>query len=117
MSRTIFPSRRSAMARQSSDVNKAQVIRDLLQSNPKTPVKEIVATVAKQGITVSDTYVYMVKGKAQAKKRKEKRERAIAAGNSSGIANPVELILQVRKVAEAAGGLRRLKQLVDILAE
>jgi len=105
------------MAKQKSDVNKAQIIKDILQKNPHTPVKEIMATLAQQGIKVSETYVYVVKSKSKAKKRKEKREKAIAASNSSGVANPVELILQVRKVAEAAGGIRRLKQLVDILAE
>jgi arginine repressor len=105
------------MAKQQPEVNKSQVIRDILEKNPHTPVKEIVATLAQQGIRVSDTYVYMVKGKAKARKRKEKRDRAIAASNSSGVANPVDLILQVRKVAEAAGGMRHLKRLVDILAE
>jgi hypothetical protein len=105
------------MARQKSEVNKSQAIRDILEQDPKTRVKDIVSTLAQQGVKVSDTYVYMIKGKTKAKKRKEKRQRAIAASNSSGIANPVELILGVRKLAGEAGGIRHLKQLVDILAE
>jgi hypothetical protein len=46
-----------------------------------------------------------------------KRQRAVEAAKQAGIANPVELILEVRKVAEKAGGIRHLKKLVDLLAE
>jgi hypothetical protein len=35
----------------------------------------------------------------------------------AGVSNPVDLILKVRSLAEAAGGIRKLKQLVDALAE
>jgi arginine repressor len=105
------------MANQNSEVNKSQAIRDILEKNPKMPNKEIVATLAQQGIKVSDTYVYMIKGKAHTRKQKAKRQKAIQAGNESGVVNPVELIVGVRQLAAAAGGIRKLKQLVDILAE
>jgi len=45
------------------EVNKFQAIRDMLEKNPPTPIQEIVAALAQQGIQVSDTYVYMVHGK------------------------------------------------------
>ena len=41
----------------------------------------------------------------------------MAASREAGMANPVELILEVRKLAAKAGGVRSLKKLVDLLAE
>jgi hypothetical protein len=38
-------------------------------------------------------------------------------GRQLGIANPVDLIMEVRRLSERAGGMRHLKQLVDVLAE
>jgi hypothetical protein len=43
--------------------------------------------------------------------------RSPAPGNSAGVADPVGLVRDVKALAERAGGLRKLKQLVDILAE
>jgi hypothetical protein len=34
-----------------------------------------------------------------------------------GVTNPVDLILEVRRLSEKAGGIRHLKKLVDVLAE
>jgi hypothetical protein len=112
-----LPIRKSAMANEKPEVTKSQAIRDILEKNPKMPNKEIVSTLAQQGIKVSDTYVYMVKGKAHAKKQKAKRQKAIEASNESGVVNPVKLIVGVRQLAASAGGIRKLKELVDILAE
>jgi len=35
----------------------------------------------------------------------------------TGAANPVELVLRVKDMAREVGGIRNLKQLVDLLAE
>jgi len=105
------------MGKQNSEVNKSQAIRDILAKNPNTPIKEIGSTLAQKGIKVSDTYVYMVRGKAHTRKLKEKRQKAIQASNDSGIINAAELVLSVKQLAAAAGGIRKLKQLVDILAK
>jgi len=59
----------------------------------------------------------MLKSKAKAKGRKEKREKAVAASRSAGLADPVELIQGNKALAQKAGGMRTLKKLVDLLAE
>jgi len=105
------------MAKKKSEVNKSAVVGEILQKNPKTPVKEVVSTLAAQGIKISGNYVYMLKSKAKDKKRKEKREKAVATSNDMGIIDPVELIRDVKGLALRTGGLRHLKQLVDVLAE
>jgi hypothetical protein len=102
---------------QKAAVNKTVAVKEFLAKNPKAKVSEVVSTLAAQGIKVSYTYAYALKSKGKAKKRKEKREKAVASSNSMGVANPVELIVGVRRLAAGAGGIRHLKQLVDVLAE
>ena len=98
-------------------VNKSAAVRAILDKNPKTPVKEIVSTLAAQGITVSTTYAYMVKSKMKAMRRVAKRQQALAVSAATPTADPVALVREVRELASRAGGLRPLKQLVDVLAE
>ena len=105
------------MAKKKPEVNKSAAVRGILEKNPKTPVKEVVATLGQQGIKISEAYVYMLKGKAKTKRRMEKREKAVAASKSAGLADPVELILGIKALAQKAGGIRTLKRLVDLLAE
>ncbi len=38
------------MAKQKESVNKSAAVRELLEQNPKMPVKEIIATLAEKGI-------------------------------------------------------------------
>jgi len=97
--------------------NKSAAIREFLISNPKTPTKDVISALAQKGIKVSHNLVYLTKAKMGARKRKQKRQKAVASANSAGIANPVQLILKVRSLADEAGGIRNLKQLVDVLAE
>jgi hypothetical protein len=80
-------------------------------------VKEIVSALAAQGVKVSANYVYTLKSKMKAKKRVEKRQKAMAVGANTPIADPLELIRAVKQLAARAGGLGNLKQLVDVLAE
>jgi hypothetical protein len=98
-------------------VNKSAAVREILAANPQTPTKEIISTLAGRGIKVRPHLVYIIKSKAKASRRKQKRQKALENSKELGLANPVELILEVRKLAAKAGGLRRLKQLVDVLAE
>jgi len=102
---------------QKSDVNKSAAVKEILAKNPKTPVKEVISELAAQGVKVSYTYVYALKTKGKAKKRKEKREKVVAASNSMGVLDPVDLIREVKNLALRTGGLRNLKQLVDVLSE
>jgi hypothetical protein len=96
----------------SSDrVNKSQAIRELLALDPKMDSKTIMSRLAEKGVKVSSTMVYYVRSKMKQAKRKEKRARVVATNN------PVELVLRVKDLAREVGGIKHLKQLVDLLAE
>jgi hypothetical protein len=105
------------VAARGSEANKSVAVKEVLGKNPKTPVKEVVSALAAQGIKVSANYVYTLKSKMKARKRAEKREKALAVGAGAQVANPLELIREVKQLAARAGGLGNLKQLVDVLAE
>lgn len=94
-------------------VNQSAAIRDILTQNPHAPTTEVIALLSEKGIKVRPSLVYFIKGKMKQQKRKE-------IGNSmaeAGMVSPVDLILSVRKLANEAGGMAKLKQLVDALAE
>jgi hypothetical protein len=93
-------------------VNKSALIREILTGNPGTPVKEVVATLAGKGHPVQPSLVYFIKGKMKRQKRREIGKRMASAG----VANPVDLIIRVRNLAGEAGGMTKLKQLVDALS-
>jgi hypothetical protein len=105
------------MAKRKGGTSKSQAIRDMLAAKPKATVREIVDEMAKKGQKVSPNLVYVLKAKGKAKRRKAKRQKAVAAGRAAGHSNPVGLIVDVRHLAVKAGGMKRLKELVDILAE
>lgn len=96
-----------------NSITKSQAIRNVLTQNPKMSSKEIVSTLAGQGIKVLPSLVYFVKGQMRRTRRKQIGKRMTEAG----VANPVDLILKVRSLAGQAGGMAKLKQLVDALAE
>lgn len=97
--------------------NKSAAVREILAKNPKTPVKDIVASMEQQGMKISHNLVYLIKSKMKHRKRREKRQRVAEATQKAGISNPVDLILKVRTLANQAGGISHLKKLVDVLAE
>jgi len=97
--------------------NKSQAIRAMIAAHPKAKSSEIVKLLAEKGIKVSSTLVYAVNAKGKATKRKQKREKVIAAGQGMTSGNPVELIRGVKELAARAGGITHLKELVDLLAE
>ena len=97
--------------------NKSQAIRDMIAANPKAKSSEIVTLLADKGIKVSSTLVYAINAKGKAKKRKQKREKVMAAGQGMVSGDPLELIRGVKALAAKAGGIRHLKELVDLLAD
>jgi hypothetical protein len=92
---------------------KASAIREELARSPKASAKEIQATLGTRGIKVHVNHIYLIKHATKRKARKAKR----AASRQNGHTSPVELVLDVRKLAEQAGGIAQLKALVDVLAE
>jgi hypothetical protein len=101
----------------SGEVNKSAAIRELLEKDPHTPTKDIISTLQQRKIKVHPNLVYLLKSKMKASRRRHKRQQVVENSKQMGIANPVELILEVRRLSEQAGGLRRFKELVDALAE
>jgi hypothetical protein len=93
--------------------NKSSAIREILTQNPHTPVNEIIKALGTKGMKVQPSLIYFVKGKMKRRKRRQIGQRM----EKAGFASPVDLILKVRKLAGEAGGMTKLKQLVDALAE
>ena len=98
-------------------VNKSQAIRDFYSTNPRADTKTVVAGLADRGVKVSPTMVYYIKSKLGQAKRKARREKMAESSRRSGASNPVEIVLRVKDLAREVGGVKNLKQLVDLLAE
>jgi hypothetical protein len=116
------------MARKSSkpgEVNKSQVLRELLTKNPEMKASEAIATLAKQGLKVIPSMYYFVKGKMSGKKGRRKKarrmvEKVSATMSSNGPAKTgdvISTILKVKHLAAEVGGLKKLAALVDALGE
>ena len=98
-------------------VNKSQAIRDLFAHDAKMESKAVIETLAGRGVKVSPTMVYYVRSKLKQAARRDKRDRVAASSRSTAVKNPVELVLRVKDLAREVGGIKALKQLVDLLAE
>src|SRR5271168_3781751 len=70
-----------AKQKQKSNVNKSEEVRILLQENPAVTAKEVIATLGKKGISVTDSLYYIVKGKMKLKKIR--KAKAVASENGS----------------------------------
>jgi hypothetical protein len=100
-----------------ANVNKSQAVRDLFAEDPKMDSKTVIDRLAGKGVKVSPTMVYYVRSKMKQAKRKAKRDRVAASPQVASATNPVELVLRVKDLAREVGGIKHLKQLVDLLAE
>jgi hypothetical protein len=105
------------MAKKKERGVKSAAIREVLEPNRRMKVQEVVATLAERGISVTPNLVYLVKSKMRARRRRQRREQALATGRNAGIANPADLVRKVKELAQAAGGMKNLRQLVEVLAE
>lgn len=109
----------------SDDVNKSAEIRAVLEKSPKASAKEVVATLADQGVSVTGALVYNVRQQMKKSKKKSgrKAKASVPATQANGhIGNgapvsPIHAVLKVKDLANQLGGLKSLKQLVDALAE
>ena len=96
--------------------NKSQAVRDVLTAKPDMTTKEVVAALADKGLNVKPNLVYFIKGKMKAKTQRRKRVvRAARAASANG--DPVALIRDVKVLAGRAGGIGKLKELVEALAQ
>jgi hypothetical protein len=94
-----------------TNVNKSAAIREMIEHHPQARSKEIVRLLAEKGLKVQPTLVYYIRSREKHLKRRGKNQRAASTGS------PVQLIVKVKALSQEAGGMRNLKQLVDILAE
>jgi len=70
------------------EVNKSQSIRDYFKQNPAAHAKEVVTALAEKGITVTESHVYVVKGKMKEKKLQKDKEKK-AAKEKAVVSEPV----------------------------
>ena len=98
-------------------VNKSQAIRNVFAADPKADSKTVIARLAEKQIKVSPTMVYYVRSKMGQAKRRAKRELVAESSRQMAAKNPVEIVLRVKDLAREVGGIKHLKQLVDLLAE
>jgi hypothetical protein len=97
--------------------NKSAAIRGILTADPNAPTTGVIAELGGKGVKVSPTRVYYVRSKLKQAGQKAKRARVAESSRSTGVADPVELVLRVKDLAREVGGMGHLKQLVDLLAE
>jgi hypothetical protein len=97
--------------------HRSAAIREMLAQHPHSTSTEIVSLLKEKGIKVNPHLVYYVKGRLRKEKRVQKRQHVLETSRQIGNADPVALILKVRGLAHDAGGIRKLKQLIDALAE
>jgi hypothetical protein len=93
---------------------KSAAIRELLDQNPSMPAGEVVSTLASRGLKVHTNLVYTLRAQTKSR-RKGRRANAIQATN--GAADPVQLVRKVKELAARAGGMKQLRELVEVMAE
>lgn len=93
---------------------KSAAVRELLDENPDMTAKEVVARLAARRLRINPHIVYTIRSTMKAKGMQKRRS---AAARNTWAANPVELVVKVKALSSAAGGIRNLKQLVDALAD
>jgi hypothetical protein len=91
-------------------VNKSQIIRDLLEQNPRMEVKEVLEKLSEQNLKVTANLVYYLR----TRKRREARQKSAGAPAVSQ-ADPTELIRKIKGLAADVGGVAQLHALVEAL--
>ena len=102
---------------ESDKVNKSQAIRDLFAEDPKMDSKTVIDRLSAKGVRASATMVYYLRSKLKLAQRNDKRDRVAASSRQTPANNPVEVVLRVKDLACEVGGIKHLKQLVDLLSE
>lgn len=97
--------------------NKSQAIRDHFKANRKATAPEVVAALKEKGITVTEGLVYNVKGKIKGRRKKRLKAVAVATKNirSNSHVDPVQLVHEVKALAQKAGSYKKLAELLEAL--
>lgn len=104
------------MARSKEGPNRSEAIRDLLTKHPEMGTKDVVDKLNEKGLDVKPGLVYLIRGKMKDTSGGSSSGGGGRSKASSGD-DPVAMIRQVKALAAEAGGLDKLKDLVDVLAE
>jgi chemotaxis response regulator CheB len=96
---------------------KADAIRAILTANPTTKTNDVVAKLAQNGLQVSPNHVYLIKSKMKSRKRRQVRANAAALTQRNGTPNAATAVSKVKLLARELGGLKNLKDLVEVLSE
>ena len=78
--------------------------------------KEVIATLAGQGVKVQVGLVYLIKSKMGRTRRRKARVARQQAAASNGHVDPVVLVTKIRKVADEIGGMNKLKALLEAMS-
>lgn len=108
------------MAKNKTDgPTKSDHIRDYLAANPGAKASEVVKGLAEKDITVTNNLVYFIMSKAKDKKRRQKREKAMAVAATTPAQNgdALTVIRKVKGLASEVGGMKKLRALVEALSE
>ena len=107
-----------AKKRQPGEVNRSQLIRELLKENPSIKCVDAIAALAAKNVEITSSLFYIVKGKMAGRRsrRRRNRKKAVQLATASGSSDALGTILKVKKLAVEVGGLRNLKELVDALS-
>jgi arginine repressor len=113
------------------NVNKSQAVRDYLKNHPKAMPGEIVATLSKQGIKVTPSYVANIKTKLN--KGRSAKKAAVAKPIAGVPASPataepektakagatvtLEQVKAVALTVKTLGGFVRIHELLDLIKE
>ena len=88
---------------------RSQAVRDYLAKNPEAPVKQVVEALGKEGMSVSEGLVNVLKYKKARKKRVLK--------NASSHGDSVKQLIAVKKLADELGGLDQMKSAMNALEQ
>ena len=109
------------MARMRNGVNKSEQVRQLLKVSPDIGAKDAVAKLAGQGIKVSESLFYFVKGQLKGRNaHRTKDQKTISNVAESTHVTRSDALTTIRKVKALAGevgGMKTLKALVEALSE
>ena len=94
--------------------NRSAAIRDYLKTHRKAKAKDVVAGLAEKGIIVNEGLVYAAKRKIKGKRRRRLAAVAIAKTGHNTI-DAITLVKKARELANQAGGIKKLKELLDAL--
>lgn len=112
------PSNKKKPSKQKDTINKAQAIRDIAgKLGKKARPRDIIATLAAKGITVTSPQVSMTLKAAGLRKGSPTKKIVAASKNGKSVALNIEDLIKVKELAVQLGGVERLKETIAVYEE